>query len=787
MVMPGHMLLTFVPLSIGALLSVGLALYAWGRREVPGAKYFALSMVAVAAWSAASAMTYLSASLATKILWTDLQYIGITVVPFAWLLFSMAYTGYGERIIPRVVGLLALHPLLTNLAIWTNGSHRLFRIEAWLVNVGSQETLGNTMGPLFWLHTAYAYGLLLAGFYLLARYHLQTASPYRRQGAALLIALVVPWGANVATLLGPATLAYVDLTPFAFAVSGAVIAWALWRHRLLDLVPVARDAAMRSLSSGVIVLDPSGRVVDLNPAAEATVGLAAKAAVGQDFRDVLPEAGYLLSRYRDVNEGRDEIIVGDGEGIFDFRISALHGPGGRRAGHLVTLQDITASKQSQLALSRYAERLRLLYEIDQAILTAQSPERIAVAALEAMRHLLPSQRTSVLAFNADGSSRLLATRAHGKLARMAAPAPEPVWCTALTADGLAADAIVHINDLDRAPNKPPWAEALRADGVRACIVVPLRVRERTLGSLNLEAVMPGVFTVEHIDMVTQAAMSLAVALENAQLYAAAQQELADREAAERALRESEVMLREKAEDLTSRNLELDAFAHTVAHDLKVPLSLLVGYTSFIEAGGLSEDPEQLSWCLEAISQSAHKMNCIVDELLLLASVRRVGDVEVSPVDMESIISDVLLRFSDLIQQRQATIILPDVWPIAAGYAPWIEEVWANYLSNALKYGGDPPLIELGAAVEEDNVNNNGLPLIRFWVQDNGDGLSEAQQERIFTPFERLDQVRAKGHGLGLSIVQRIIEKLGGKAGVESSGEPGQGSTFYFTLDAADLR
>jgi len=128
-----------------------------------------------------------------------------------------------------------------------------------------------------------------------------------------------------------------------------------------------------------------------------------------------------------------------------------------------------------------------------------------------------------------------------------------------------------------------------------------------------------------------------------------------------------------------------------------------------------------------------------------------------------------------------------VWPIAAGYAPWIEEVWANYLSNALKYGGDPPLIELGAAVEEDNVNNNGLPLIRFWVQDNGDGLSEAQQERIFTPFERLDQVRAKGHGLGLSIVQRIIEKLGGKAGVESSGEPGQGSTFYFTLDAADLR
>jgi two-component system sensor histidine kinase/response regulator len=101
-----------------------------------------------------------------------------------------------------------------------------------------------------------------------------------------------------------------------------------------------------------------------------------------------------------------------------------------------------------------------------------------------------------------------------------------------------------------------------------------------------------------------------------------------------------------------------------------------------------------------------------------------------------------------------------------GYAPWIEEVWANYISNAR---GQPPQVTIGATAQPDGR-------IRFWVQDNGSGLSTEAQQRLFTPFTRLEQAHIKGHGLGLSVVQRIIEKLGGQVGVES-----MGSTFYFTL------
>ena len=117
----------------------------------------------------------------------------------------------------------------------------------------------------------------------------------------------------------------------------------------------------------------------------------------------------------------------------------------------------------------------------------------------------------------------------------------------------------------------------------------------------------------------------------------------------------------------------------------------------------------------------------------------------------------------------------DSWPRALGHAAWVEEVWANYLSNAIKYGGQPPRVMLGAEPQQDGM-------VRYWVRDNGPGLAPEDQARLFTPFTRLDQVRVKGHGLGLSIVRRIVEKLGGQVGVES--QLGQGSTFFFILPAA---
>jgi signal transduction histidine kinase len=194
------------------------------------------------------------------------------------------------------------------------------------------------------------------------------------------------------------------------------------------------------------------------------------------------------------------------------------------------------------------------------------------------------------------------------------------------------------------------------------------------------------------------------------------------------------------------------------------------------------------------------MNNIIDELLLLASVREVDEVDVQPVDMGEVVSEAQARLDYLIEEYKAVITAPDTWPKAIAHAPWIEEVWVNYLSNAVKYGGRPdrgvaPHIELGYDFLGADALGGGAGLapeestwIRFWVRDNGMGLTPEEQSQLFTPFERLHNVRAEGHGLGLSIVRRILEKLGGTVGVKSSrassAEEDGGSTFYFVLPAA---
>ncbi len=255
---------------------------------------------------------------------------------------------------------------------------------------------------------------------------------------------------------------------------------------------------------------------------------------------------------------------------------------------------------------------------------------------------------------------------------------------------------------------------------------------------------------------------------------ALQRELDERRQAEAALHVANARLEQEIAARQQLIDDLNAFAHTVAHDLKGPLGVIVGYSDLLQASGDSLDAAIVAESLRTITRTGYKASRIIDDLLLLASVRQ-QDVDVKVLDMAAIQQEVEVRIAPLIARYQAKIIWPADWPCVLGYPLWIEEVWVNYLSNAIKYGGTPPCIEVGAA--------RGEGLVRFWVHDNGDGLSAEQQAQLFGTFKRL-VTKAEGHGLGLSIVKRIVEKLGGQVAVESAGLPGLGSLFSFTLPAA---
>ncbi len=218
--------------------------------------------------------------------------------------------------------------------------------------------------------------------------------------------------------------------------------------------------------------------------------------------------------------------------------------------------------------------------------------------------------------------------------------------------------------------------------------------------------------------------------------------------------------------------ELDAFARTVAHDLKNPLSLVVAYTYLLLEDIATVPPADARSYLNEIANGAFKMNSIIDELLLLAQMRH-GDVKLHRLDMAAIVLEAWHGLGLLRKERGIDIItLPDDWPPSLGYAPWVEQVWINYLSNAIKYGGSSSRISVGADAQQ-----NGM--VRYCVRDHGDGLTAAQQARLFAPFTQLEHSRTGGHGLGLSIVRRIVERLGGQVGVDCA--DGEGCEFWFTL------
>jgi PAS domain S-box-containing protein len=368
--------------------------------------------------------------------------------------------------------------------------------------------------------------------------------------------------------------------PFGFSLMGLAFAWALFRHRLLDLVPIARHTMVESMADGMIVLDGRDRIVDLNPAAEALLGRREET-IGRSMSELLPsweERVADLARDQELYSAIS--LTGDGTlRHYDLHVTPLRGQRLNQTGRLVVLHDVTERQ-----------------------------------------------------------------------------------------------------------------------GVEAALQQEIEAREELIS-------------------------------------------------------------------------DLDAFAHTTAHDLKAPLSFLTGYTFLLRERLEDEGNEEILAFVQSIDRTAFKMARIVDELLLLASVRQ-HEVTVAPLDMGAIVREVEERLEPAIAEAGAEVRKPETWPTALGHAPWVEEVWANYLSNAIKYGGVPPEVELGAEQDEENF-------VRFWVRDNGLGLTGEEQARLFAPYTRLQQVRAKGQGLGLSITRRIVEKLGGDVDVES--EPGEGSTFSFRL------
>lgn len=251
----------------------------------------------------------------------------------------------------------------------------------------------------------------------------------------------------------------------------------------------------------------------------------------------------------------------------------------------------------------------------------------------------------------------------------------------------------------------------------------------------------------------------------------------------------EIHLREETQqDLEQKNAELNAFGHTVAHDLKNPLMVInVSIESLIKELSDTGSARTKKMMTFIQSSTSHMIN-IIESLLLFAGIKKINEQDFTVFPISQCVDAALTRLEYDIELNHVSISKVDNWPSVFGFAPWVIEVWVNYINNAIKYGGNKsmqisPQIELGFDMMNNKPDSN-QQYIRFWVKDNGDGVPEDKAETLFQEFSRLHSTQYEGHGLGLSIVKSVTEKLGGTVGVEKNKD--RGSCFFFTLPTSPL-
>jgi PAS domain S-box-containing protein len=371
-----------LPVTASVVICIWLALIGWRRRPAPGATAFCLLMLAVAEWALGYALELVSSGLPTALFWDNIEWLGSVSAPTLWLVFALHYTGRARWLSRPLVTFLFVEPLVTLLLVWTNPFHHLIEYNIGLDPKAPFSALIVDYGVWYWANIAYSYLVLVIGTFLicsLIQTLFRSARLYCWQAGALLIAVLAPWAGNIVFTFGLSPLPHhLDLTPFTFTITGIAFGWSLWRYRLLDIVPVARDFVIESMGDAVIVVDEQRRIVDLNPAAQRLAGHTASQAVGQPFTQVFSAWPELVEHYRKATHTYAEVVLGEGETrrCFDLRISPLYRRNGHLtvSGHLVVLNDITEHKQTERALRESEERFYNVFE--------EAPIGMAVVSLE---------------------------------------------------------------------------------------------------------------------------------------------------------------------------------------------------------------------------------------------------------------------------------------------------------------------------------------------------------------------------------------------------------------------
>ncbi len=480
-----------IPMLVAAVISVALAAYVWRRRSAaPGAMALVLLMLALTEWLLLEAVCLVNNDLSARLIWAKVEYIGIVSVPVLWLVFVLQYTGKQRWLTRRNLALLAICPIITLLLVWTNEAHRLIWAEYSLHQHGSVMISEKTYGVWFWVHTAYSYSLVLTGAILVLRWAISSFRLYRHQAVVMLIGALVPLVGNMPYILHLRSVQGIDPTPLAFTVSGCMLALGLFRFRLLDIVPIARDTVIQGMNDGLMVLDAQNRIVDINPAIEGITGLRTSEVIGRPVAQILSCWSTLTEQHREEMKTQSEITLGEGgeKRHYDLRISPLYGRLGSFTGQVVTLHDVSWHKKAEERERRIAELDRVHAEVSDSFLKEASINSAANYMLKRVGELLDVCRTYIFHYSEDGKymDNVYEWRADGISPQIDNLQQIPSETFPYWNKEVVNNRIINAVDIKTLPKEE--RAILEPQGIKSILIIPLFMNNKLFGFVGFDEI-----------------------------------------------------------------------------------------------------------------------------------------------------------------------------------------------------------------------------------------------------------------------------------------------------------
>jgi PAS domain S-box-containing protein len=521
------------------------------------------------------------------------------------------------------------------------------------------------------------------------------------------------------------------------------------RSRLLSAIVEYSDDA-------IISKDLNGIITSWNSGAMRIFGYTAEEIIGRSVTVLIPperlheepnilarlRKGDRMDHYETIRRRKDGVDV-----EISLTVSPLKDETGKIIGASKIARDITERKRSQLIQ-------QALYELASAVNRSVALPEIYNVALTTICRCQYAQRAAILLYDADGVMRFKAWHNLSEEYRGAVeghspwqrddPSPQPVC----------------MDDVAHAPLEDHLRAMVNREGIRALVFLPITYEGRLLGKFMIYYDVPHHFTTEELRPAQTAVSQVAFAIER-----------------RRTGETLERMVNERTASLREAIAQMEEFSYSVSHDLRAPVRAMQCYAEVLmEDYGAKLDDNAKKY-LDRIIRGGTRMDRLIQDILTYSRLSR-REIQLHPISLDKLTREIVRQYQDLNSTGNSDISVEGQLSTVIGHEPSLSQAISNLLNNAVKFVAPGTAPRVRVRTERRNGD------VRLWIEDNGIGIKPEYQHRLFSVFERIHPERNyEGTGIGLAIVRKAAERMGGKAGVESDGV--NGSKFWIQLPAAE--